>query len=107
MLAGDAPVELVADEHAVADEVEGLRLDALVVVADGGQAVRDRAVAGHVHDLRAVAERAELVEGGERGPGVGRLVAHRPVELGGVADRLVDREPEVRGIDDEVVGTGA
>ena len=39
------PVELVADEHAVADDVPRPRLDALVVEADGGQAVRLGAVA--------------------------------------------------------------
>ena len=38
----DSPVELVADEHAVADEVERLRLDSLVVVADRRQTVLAR-----------------------------------------------------------------
>ena len=37
---GDPPVELVAGQHAAGDQVPGLRRDALVVVADGGQAVR-------------------------------------------------------------------
>ena len=69
--------------------------DALVVVADGGQAVLDGAVAGDVHDRRAVLQRAELVDGGERRAGVVGLVAERPVELGGVADRLVDGQPQV------------
>ena len=102
----DGAVELVADEDPVAHEVEGLARHALVVDADGGQAVLDGAVAGHVHDGGAVGERAQLVEGGERGPGVGRLVADGPVELGGVPDRLVDREPQVGRVDDEVVGAG-
>jgi hypothetical protein len=48
----------------------------------------------------------ELVDGGERGAGVGRLVAQRPVQLGGVADRLVDGQPQVRRVDDEVVAAG-
>ena len=42
---GDGPVELVADEDPVADEIEGLRRDALAVDADGGQAVLCGAVA--------------------------------------------------------------
>ena len=75
-----------------------------LVDAHRGQAVLHRAVAGDVHDGGAVGERAELVEGGEGGPGVGRLVADGPVELGGVPDRLVDGEPEIRRVDDEVVG---
>ena len=55
---------------------------------------------------RPVAQRAELVEGGERRPGVGGLVAQGAVELGGVAHRLVDGEPQVGGVDDEVIGAG-
>ena len=64
------------------------------------------AVAGHVHDWRAVLQRPELVEGGERRAGVVGLVAQRPVELGGVPDRLVDGEPQVRRVDDQVVAPG-
>ncbi len=102
---GDAPVELVADQNAVAHQVEGLALDPLVVDGHGGQAVLHRAVTGHVHDRGAVGERADLVEGGERGAGVGRLVSDGAVELGGVSDRLVNGEPEVGGIDHQVVAT--
>ena len=100
------PVELVADQHAVADDVPALGLHALVVVADGGQAVLDGAVAGDVHDVGAVLQRAELVVGRERRAGVVGLVAERPVELGGVADRLVDGQPQVRRVDDQVVAAG-
>ena len=97
------PVKLIAGQDAVADQVPGLRGHALVVVADGGQAVLGGAVAGDMHDTRSVLQVAELVRGGERRAGVGGLVAQRPVELGGVPDRLVDGEPEVRRVDDEVV----
>ena len=48
-------------------------------------------------------KRAQLVEGGEGGAGVRRLVTQRPVQLGGVADRLVDRQEQVAGVDDQVV----
>jgi hypothetical protein len=44
------PVELVADQDAVADDVPLLGGDTLVVVADRGQAVLDGAVAGDVHE---------------------------------------------------------
>ena len=77
--------------------------DAVVVEADGGQAVGDRAVAGDVHQVRAVAQRAELVGRGEAGARVGGLVADGAVVLGGVPDGLVDGEPEVGRVDDQVV----
>ena len=99
-------VELVADQHAVADDVPALGLHALVVVADRGQAVLDGAVAGDVHDVGAVLQRVELVVGRERRAGVVGLVAERPVQLGGVADRLVDGQPQVGGVDDQVVAAG-
>ncbi len=102
---GHPPVELVADQRAVPDQVPLLGLHAVVVVADGGQAVLDGAVTGHGHHRRAVLQRAELLEGGEAGSRVRRLVAERAVQLGGVADRLVDRQPEVGRVDDQVVAT--
>ena len=101
-----APVELVADEDAVADQVPGLGCDPLVVQADRGQAVLDRSVPGDVHDRGAVLQGAELVEGGERRPRVRRLVAEGPVQLGGVADGLVDGEPQVGRVDHQVVVAG-
>ena len=103
---GHVPVDLVADEDAVLDDVPLLAGDALVVPADRGQPVLGGAVAGDVHQRRAVLQAAELVDGGERRAGVGRLVAQRPVELGGVPDRLVDGEEQVGGVDDEVVAAG-
>ena len=103
---GDGPVELVADKDAVPDEVEGLSGHPLVVDGHGGQPVGGGAVTGDVHDLGAVAQGPQLVEGGEGGPGVGRLVSHGPVQLGGVPDRLVDGEPQVGGVDDQVVAVG-
>ena len=44
------PVQLVADQHAVLDDVPLLPGHALVVPADGGQAVLRRPVTGDVHD---------------------------------------------------------
>ncbi len=51
-------------------------------------------------------QRAELVERREGRARVGRLVAERPVELGGVPDRFVDRQPQVGRVDHEVVAAG-
>ena len=103
---GERAVELVADEHAVAHQVPAGGGHAVVVEADGGQPVRLGPVAGDVHQRRAVAQRAELVGGGEAGAGVGGLVADGPVVLGGVPDRLVDGQPQVGRVDDQVVAAG-
>ena len=99
------PIELVAHEDPVADEVEGLGGDALVIDRDGGEAMLVGAVAGDVHHARAVDEGAQLVRRRERRARIGRLVAERAVELRGVADRLMDREPQVGGIDHQVIAT--
>src|SRR5919206_1184148 len=48
------PVDLVADQDAVPDDVPLLPGDALVVPADRGEPVRRRPVAGDVHQRRAV-----------------------------------------------------
>ena len=97
------PIELISDQHAVADDIPRLRLDALVVVADGREAVLDLAIAGHVHHRRAELQRVELVERRERRARVVRLIAEHAIELSRVTDRLVDRQPQVRRIDDDVV----
>src|ERR687893_1163711 len=55
---GRVPVDLVADQHAVAHDVPPLAGDALVVPPDGGQPVRRGAVPGDVHDGRPVPKRA-------------------------------------------------
>ena len=103
LLVRHLPIELIADEHAVAHDVPRLRRHALVVVADGRQAVLDLAIARHVHHRRAELQRVELVERRERRARVVRLVAEHAIELGRVADRLVNRQPQVGRIDDDVV----
>ena len=66
----------------------------------------DNAVAGHVHHRAAVVQRAELVEGGERGARVRGLVAERPIQLGGMPDGLVDGQEQIARVDDQVVVPG-
>ena len=99
----DPPVQLVPHQPAVLHQVPGLARDALVVVADRRQPVLGGAVAGDVHQLGAVAQRAELFEGGEGGAGVRGLVPEGTVQLGRVPDGLVDGQPQVRRVDDQVV----
>ena len=103
---GDAAVGLVADEDAVLDEVPLLLGDAVVVVPDRRQTVLDDSVASDVEELGAVLQAAELVDGRERRAGVVGLVSEGAVELGRVPDALVDRQPEIGRIDDEIVGAG-
>ncbi len=100
---GHRPVQLVADQQPVLDDVPLLAGDPLVVPADRRQAVLRRPVTGDVHDRGAVLQRAQLVERRERGARVVGLVAQCAVQLGRVADRLVDREEQVARVDDQVV----
>ena len=93
---------LVSDEEAVLDDVEALRLLTVVVVAARGEPARRGLVAVHREVRAAVAELAELVGRRERRPREVGLVAHRAVELGRVADRLVNDEPQVRRGEDDV-----
>ena len=60
-----------------------------------------RLVGDDVDDLRAELELAELVGGEEAGAGVVGLVAERAIELGRMADRLVDRQPQIRRMQDQ------
>src|SRR5674476_1475693 len=82
---------------ATIDTLGSLRYGSDVMAVTG-----DR-VAGDGHDVTAVAQAAERVDGRERGAGVRGLVAERPVQLGRVGHGLVDRQPQVRGFDHEVV----
>ena len=97
-------VELVADQHAVADDVPllGPRRPRRRSRPSPARAHCVRSP-GDVHDRGAVLQGAELVVGREGRAGVVGLVAQRAVELGGVADRLVDGEPQVGRVDHEVV----
>ena len=105
-LAGEYPVELVADEDAVSHQVPLLGGYPLGVVTDCGQTMFDGPVGGDVHHRRAVAHPVELVRGGERGSSVGGFVPDRPVVLGGVADRLMNCQPKIGRVDHQVGGSG-
>ena len=74
---------------------------ALVVVAERAERARDRRVDGDVHQLRAVAQRAELGQVEPGRAGVGRLPAEDPVELDGVPDRLVDLQRHLLAAEDQ------
>ena len=106
LLCGHLPVQLVADESAAGDHVELLLCHPLIVVANGGQAMVDQPISGHVHHLTAVLQRAELVEGCEGSAGVRGLVAQCAIQLGRVPDRLMDGEEQVAGMDHQVIEAG-
>src|SRR6266850_2905601 len=97
---------LVADEDPLLEQVPALRLHSVVVVAAGRQRARQDPVAVDVDDLRADPEAPQLVRRQERGAGEVGLVAQRPIELGRVADRLVDGEPQVGGQEHQVLLPG-
>src|SRR5690554_1290966 len=95
---------LVIDQDAVADQVPALALHALVVIGDGAQAARLGLVGEDRHQFAAVLETfLALVERGEAGTGVVGLVAEHAVQLQRMANRLVDGQPGVRGIEHQVV----
>ena len=79
-----------------------LSFDTLVVEAKGRQPVRERRVRHEIHDLGSELERPEAVEREEAGPGVVRLHPQDAVELGGMPDRLVDLERELRAFEDDI-----
>jgi len=103
---GEHAIELVANEDAVTHQVPALGRHAVVVVTDGRQAMLDGAVGAHVHHVGAVAQGAQLLRGGEGGAGVGRLVPDGAVVLRGVADGLVDGQPQVGRVYDQVGRAG-
>src|SRR5262245_29381040 len=90
-LTGGLPV----DEHALLDEIPALPWHTLVVVPDGGQPGRLRAIGDEVHDWRPDAYLADGIGREEAGAGVVGLPTERAIELRGMADRLVNRQPEV------------
>ena len=86
----------------VPDDVDRVGRRALVVVAEAAERAGQRRVGGDVHQLRAEPERAELRQVEPGGAGEGRLPAEDPVELDGVADRLVDLERHLLAAEDQV-----
>ena len=97
---------LPVDEHAVADNVPPLRLHTLIVITRGGQPAGLRAVADQMHDLRAEPQPAGIGRLHETRARHVRFVAKRAIELSGVPDRFVDRQEQLRRIDDDVEAAG-
>src|SRR3989449_188539 len=95
---------LVSDEEAALEDRKALRLDAVVVIAARRERLRQDAVTEDVDDVRADAELAQLVGRQERRAREIRLGPHGPVELGGMADRLVDRQRQVGRKQHEEIG---
>src|SRR4030095_5577942 len=98
-------VQLVSDKSAARDDVEPLLSNSLIVKADGGQAMVDQPISGHVHHFTAVLQLAELIKSCEGGAGVRSLVTQRPIQLRRVPDRLMDREKQIAGMDHQVIQT--
>src|SRR5688572_4618125 len=86
----------ITHEDPVLDQRHGLGRDALIVPAERPHAARRGGVGHDVDEVGAVAEPlCELVGRQEARPGVARLGAEDPIELGGVAAALVHLQVEL------------
>ena len=92
---GKVTRRLPIHKYAVFNQRPALRRHALVVVTNGRQSVRLRPVRIEIANLRAELKFAGLVRGQEAGPGKIGLPEQRAIQLGGMADRLMNRQPEV------------
>ena len=99
---------LVVLEDAFLDDQPLVGRHAFVVPLDAGERAFLRAIGLDVHEVRTVAELADhlLRRRDEAGAGVVGFLADGAIELGGMADRLVNREPEVRRIENQIVLAG-
>ena len=103
---GPLAVGVVALEDPVLHHVPTARGHAVVVEAAGVQAAGHRRVGHQVDHVGPVAVAAQLFGGGEGGPGQVHLVAEDPVELVGVAHRLVDLQHQLVAHQDQVALAG-
>src|SRR3954468_17942637 len=85
---------LITDKDAVFEDVPLHRLDAVVVVPAGREAVFLSLVAFNVDELRAVLEFPELLARGERRAREIGFEAKYAVEFRRVTNRLVNRQPQ-------------
>src|SRR5438445_7930717 len=97
---------LPIDEDSILDQIPALGRHPFVIIADGGAALRLGAVGEEIAKLRTELKFARLVWRQKAGPGVVRFPPERAVQFGGMADRLVDGQPEIRRMNDEVVLAG-
>src|SRR5687768_11054504 len=88
---------LIVLEQALLDYQPLIRWNAFVIPRHAAERPLLRAIRLHVHDGRAIAQLADhlLWRRHEAGARVVRLFADCTIELGGVADRLVNRQPQV------------
>ena len=97
---------LIVDEQSVLHQMPARRLDAVVVIAARGHGALLGLVGDDVHHLRAELELAQLVGGQEAGAGEVRFVAERAIELGRMADRFVNRQPQIARVQDQRLEAG-
>src|SRR4029079_18400735 len=96
---------LIVVEHSLFDDEEVIGLHAFVIISDRRETTRLRSITLDVHQLGTVPELAEdLVGGRDKGcSGVIRLVSAGAIELRWMTDRLVYRQPQMRGMQNEIV----
>ena len=86
---------------AVDDDRHALGRHALVVVAERAEPAGQRGVGGDRDQIARVAHRSPVARGEPRRAGVGLLHAEHAVELDRVADRLVDLQLHLPGVEHE------
>src|SRR6185503_1270606 len=96
---------LVVVHDSILDNEECLGLHTFVVIPDCRARAFLRAISLDVHELRAVLEFPKHLVGrrNEARSGVVGFITERTVELCWMTDRLVDREPEVRRMENQIV----
>src|ERR1051326_2516354 len=78
-----------------------LRGHAFIVISDSRQTMWLDAVAIEIADFGAELEFARLVRREKARAGVIRFPQYRPIQLGQVADRFVNRQPQMRGMQEK------
>ncbi len=94
------PAGQVAHEDALTHDGGPLGRHTLIVVAEGAQPARQRRVGGDVDVLRTVSEAPELVGGEKRCAGISCFGTEHPVQLDGVATRLVNLQRHLGPVED-------
>ena len=98
---------LVIDQGAVLDQIPALGLDAFIVVTDGAERVRLDLVGEQGDPVAAVLEFVlQFVDGGEAGTGIVGFITEDAVEFERMSDVFVDGQPQMGGIEHQIVLAG-
>ncbi len=96
-------IRKIAAEFSFLDDVGALRGNAFVVVSKGAKAltVIEPRVRDDVHNAGSVFQLVQLIESQKTCAGEIRFLAKNAIQLDGMADRLMNLQPELAGAEDE------